>query len=119
MITGNSIAFYTFAVKSKKITLMKKVLYVILTLALIYLVLCIAGPSRVVVARNAVINAPTDAIKSKITDYNVFPKWSPWQEKDPSMKFSVEGTAGTVGHKYSWEGNKEVGKGTMELLSIG
>ena len=30
-----------------------------------------------------------------------------------------EGEAGKVGHKYSWEGNKDIGKGTMELTSIG
>jgi len=98
---------------------MKKVLYVVLAIAVIYLVLCIAGPSAVVVSRSASMNASTDAIKSKIVDYNHFTSWSPWQEKDPNMKMIIEGTPGTGGHKYAWEGNKEVGKGTMELTSIG
>lgn len=98
---------------------MKKVLYVILAIALIYLVCCIIGPSAVKVERTAAINASADAIKSQLTDYNVFKTWSPWQEKDPNMKMTVEGEPGTVGHKYAWEGNKEVGKGTMELTSIG
>lgn len=97
---------------------MKKVLYVILAIAVIYLVCCLIGPSNIRVERASTINASADAIKSQIVDYNVFSKWSPWAEKDTTMKVSVEGTAGTVGHKYAWEGNKEVGKGTMEITKI-
>src|ERR1700728_1401890 len=97
---------------------MKKVLYVIIGLLVIYLVLCIAGPSVIKVQRSASMNASSDAIKSQITDYNMFSKWSPWAEKDTAMKTTITGDAGTVGHKYAWEGNKEVGKGTMELTKI-
>jgi carbon monoxide dehydrogenase subunit G len=97
---------------------MKKVLYVILAIAVIYLVCCLAGPSVIKVERSATINAPTDAIKAQIVDYNVFNKWSPWSEKDPAMKTTIEGTPGTVGHKYAWEGNKQVGKGTMALTKV-
>lgn len=97
---------------------MKKVLYVILALVLLYLVLCIAGPSNVHVERSATINASTEAIQSQLVDYNKFAAWSPWAEKDPNMKTSVEGEPGKPGHKYSWEGNKDVGKGTMEVASV-
>jgi hypothetical protein len=97
---------------------MKKVLYVILALVVVYLVLCIAGPSSVTVQRSVSMNASVDAVKSQVSDYNLFAKWSPWQEKDPTMKSTVEGEAGKPGHKYSWEGNKDVGKGTMEISSI-
>jgi carbon monoxide dehydrogenase subunit G len=97
---------------------MKKVLYVILGIALVYLVCCLMGPSVIKVERSATINAPADAVKSQIVDYSVFNKWSPWAEKDPNMKLTIEGTPGTVGHKYAWEGNKEVGKGTMTLTKV-
>jgi hypothetical protein len=98
---------------------MKKVLYVIIALVVVYLVLCIAGPSSVRVERSAVINAPADVIQGKISDYNQFNTWSPWADKDTTMKSTVEGEAGKVGHKYSWEGNKDVGKGTMEITAVG
>ncbi len=97
---------------------MKKVLYVIVALAVIYLVLCLAGPSVIKVQRSASMNASADAIKSQITDYNMFSKWSPWAEKDTAMKITIEGVPGNIGHKYAWEGNKAVGKGTMELTKI-
>ncbi len=97
---------------------MKKVLYVIIGLLVVYLVLCVAGPSVIKVQRSISMNASADVIKSQITDYNMFAKWSPWAEKDTAMKITVTGVAGNVGHKYAWEGNKDVGKGTMELTKI-
>ena len=98
--------------------MVKKILYVVLAIVVIYFVLCLVGPSVIKVERSVSINASADAIKSQITDYNVFNSWSPWAEKDSAMKFTVDGEAGTVGHKYAWEGNKAVGKGTMEITSI-
>jgi len=92
---------------------MKKVLYVILALVCIYLVLCLVGASDMRVERAATINAPASAVQATLTDYSVFSKWSPWSEKDPNMKITLEGEAGKPGHKYYWEGNKEVGKGSM------
>ncbi len=97
---------------------MKKVLYVILALVGIYLVLCIAGPAAIKVERSATINAPADAIQAKIVDFGTFSTWSPWQEKDPNMKTTITGEAGKVGHLYSWEGNKEVGKGSMKITKV-
>lgn len=97
---------------------MKKVLYVIAGIAVIYLVCCIIGPSSVRVEKSAVMNASPDVVKSKILDYNVFNSWSPWAEKDPNMKVTVEGTPGTVGHKYAWDGNDQVKKGTMTLKKV-
>lgn len=97
---------------------MKKVLYAIIGLLVIYLLLCIAGPSVIKVQRSVSMNAAAGIIKSQITDYNLFSKWSPWAEKDTAIKTTITSNAGTVGQKYSWEGNKEVGKGTMELTKI-
>ena len=43
---------------------------------------------------------------------NNFPKWSPFLEEDPSQKYEVKGTDGTVGAQYHWNGNegKEIGR---------
>ena len=97
---------------------MKKVLYILVALVAIYLVLCLVGPADTRVERTGVINAPASAVQATLADFNAFPKWSPWKEYDPSMKTTVEGEPGKPGHKYSWEGNKEVGKGTMVLEGI-
>lgn len=40
-----------------------------------------------------------------------------WQLTDPDAKMTEEGTDGTVGFKYSWEGEK-VGKGSQTITAI-
>jgi effector-binding domain-containing protein len=97
---------------------MKKVLYVILALVVIYLVLCLIGPADTRVERTGMIQAPASAVQATLADFNTFQKWSPWKEYDPNMKITVEGEPGKPGHKYAWEGNKDVGKGTMTLDGI-
>ena len=99
--------------------MIKKILYVTASLVLIYLVLCLIGPKKVQVERSITIKAPAQIVKVQLTDFKFFQEqWSPWTEKDPNMKTSFEGEIGLPGSKFSWEGNKEVGAGSMELISI-
>jgi hypothetical protein len=99
---------------------MKKVLYVILSILVLYFILCLVGPSEGKVERSISINAPAEVVKSALTDNKIFhEKWSPWTEKDPAMKVSYKGAAGQVGQKMSWESDKkEVGKGNMTIEAI-
>lgn len=98
---------------------MKKVLYVILGIVVLYLILCLVGPSTVSVKRTVLIKTSPDNLKALLGDLKFFQeKWSPWTERDPNMKTAYEGEVGKPGHKYSWEGNSEVGKGTLELNKI-
>lgn len=98
---------------------MKKVLYVIIGLVVVYLILCLVGPKEVVFTRTIVVNADQQKVMTALTDFKFFTeKWSPWTEKDPEMKMTFEGEAGKPGHKYSWEGNDQVGKGSQEMIAI-
>ena len=94
---------------------MKKILYVLLGLVAVYLILCIVGPSKARIERSIDINASAEMVKAKIADLNFFhEKWSPWTEKDPSMKVTYTGETGQPGNKMAWESDKkEVGKGSM------
>lgn len=98
---------------------MKKVLYVIIGLIAVYLILCLIGPKDVVFSRSIVINADQPKVMTALSDFKFFTeKWSPWTEKDPQMKMTFEGEPGKPGHKYSWEGNDKVGKGTQEFIAV-
>jgi effector-binding domain-containing protein len=98
---------------------MKKVLIVIIGLLAVYLILCIAGPKETVFTRSIVINADQQKVMSALSDFKYYTaNWSPWTEKDPQMKMTFEGEAGKPGHKYSWEGNDKVGKGSQEIAAI-
>jgi hypothetical protein len=42
--------------------------------------------------------------------------WSPYEKKDPDMKRTFSGAAMGKGAIYQWDGNKNVGSGTMEII---
>lgn len=49
---------------------------------------------------------------------NNFPKWSPFLAQDPTQKYEVKGTDGTVGAQYHWNGNKGKDIGYQEIIKI-
>jgi len=98
---------------------MKKVLYVIIGLAVIYLILCLVGPKATTVVRSTTINAQVDAVKMQMADLKFFQeKWSPWSERDPQMTVTYIGEMGQPGYGYTWKGNDEVGQGTLTVVGF-
>ena len=67
------------------------------------------------VQRAASIKAPPDKVFPFINDFKRWEAWSPWEKKDPAMKRSFGATTGGKGATYAWEGNKDVGQGSMEI----
>jgi hypothetical protein len=97
---------------------MKKVLYIILGILVLYIVLAFCGPKQIKVERQVTINKANGLVKEKLSDYKFFhDHWSPWTEKDPAMKTTYEGNPGEIGHRYTWSGNKDVGSGAMKLVA--
>jgi hypothetical protein len=94
---------------------MKKVLLV-LGLALAALVGVVATrPDTFHVERSTTINAPPGAVFAAVSDFRVFPEWSPWEKRDPAMRKTLSPNPAGVGASYAWEGNKEVGKGRLTI----
>jgi hypothetical protein len=71
------------------------------------------APKKYAVSRSIEINASNEEIYENINLFSKFDDWSPWAEKDLNMKIAITGVDGTVGSKYIWAGNSEVGKGEM------
>jgi hypothetical protein len=64
-----------------------------------------------------VATKPNDfQIQPLINDLHIMQTWSAWEKVDPDMKRSYSGEASGKGAKYAWEGNKEIGQGTMEIV---
>lgn len=98
---------------------MKKVLYVIIGLVVLYFILCLVGPKGATVVRSTNIAAPVDVVKAKTADLKFFQEqWSPWSERDPQMKVTYLGEMGQPGYGYSWKGNDEVGTGTLQITGV-
>jgi uncharacterized protein YndB with AHSA1/START domain len=61
------------------------------------------------------IKAPPEKIFALINDFQSWSAWSPYEHKDPGMKRSYSGAASGKGAVYEWDGDKNVGKGRMEI----
>ncbi len=72
-------------------------------------------PDTFRVERSASIKASPEKIYPLINDFKAWPSWSPWEKKDPAMKRSFGAVTSGKGAKYSWEGNNDVGQGSMEI----
>lgn len=90
---------------------------------LIVLVLAVAGvllyaatkPDTFQVQRRATIAAPPERVFALIDDFHRWGEWSPWEKLDPAMTRTFEGPASGTGAVYAWKGNKDVGRGRMEI----
>ncbi len=98
--------------------MVKKTALVIVTIlaASVVSVLAYAAtkPDTFRIARSVSIKAPPETIFPLINDLHNNLTWSPF-EKDPDMKRSFNGIAAGKGAAYSWDGNSEVGAGTIEI----
>jgi len=76
-------------------------------------------PDSFRVQRVALINAPPDKVFPLINDLEAWAAWSPYEKKDPAMKRSFGAVTAGKGATYAWEGNKDVGQGSMEIVESG
>jgi uncharacterized protein YndB with AHSA1/START domain len=90
---------------------------------LIVVVLAIAGilgvaatkPDEFRFERKAAIKAPPEKVFVILNDFKQWGAWSPWEKKDPAMKRTFGPITSGKGATYAWEGNKDVGQGSMEI----
>jgi len=79
------------------------------------LALAATRPDTFRVERSTTIKAPPGKVYALIDDFHQWQQWSPWERLDPAMKRQHGGAPKGKGALYGWEGNKEVGKGQMEI----
>jgi hypothetical protein len=73
-------------------------------------------PDSFRVQRTALINAPSDKVFPLINDVKAWTAWSPYEKKDPAMKRSYGAVTAGKGATYAWDGDKNVGQGSMEIV---
>jgi effector-binding domain-containing protein len=65
------------------------------------------------------INAPASFVYQQLIKLDNFNKYSVWSQRDPSVKYTMTGTDGTVGATTSWAGDPEIsGDGKIEIVSL-
>lgn len=96
--------------------LRKIALGLVVLLALLAIVIALR-PSDFRVSRSATMAAPPAAIFAKVNDLREFNTWSPFAKMDPNAKFAYEGPASGVGAKNTWDGNQDLGAGSMTITT--
>lgn len=96
--------------------MLKKIIVGLGLVIVVFLIVVATRPADYQVERKITISAPAAVIFSKLNDFRNWQEWSPWEKLDPKMKKAYEGPTSGVGAIYSWDGNKDVGKGKMTIL---
>jgi uncharacterized protein YndB with AHSA1/START domain len=78
-------------------------------------VLAALKPDSFRVERSVSIKAPPEKIFAQVSDLKAWAAWSPYEKKDPAMKRTFGALTAGKGAVYEWDGNKNVGKGRMEI----
>lgn len=80
------------------------------------LILAAAKPDTFQVVRATSIKASPTKIFPAINDFQKWSAWSPYEKKDPAMRRTFSGPTSGKGAGYAWEGDKNVGIGSMEIV---
>ena len=72
-------------------------------------------PAEYAYAASKVVKGPPEVAYGVVSGFAKWSEWSPWEGLDPKMNKKVEGPANGKGAKYSWDGNDEVGAGSMTI----
>jgi hypothetical protein len=97
---------------------LKTLLIIVGVVLVLVLILGMIGADTYRFERTVTIAAPAEQVHGHIATFAAMDKWSPWNEHDPNMKKTTEGTDGTIGAVWKWEGNDDVGKGQQRLDSL-
>lgn len=79
------------------------------------LVFAVSRPDFFRIERSASIKAPPGKIFPLVSDLKGWSAWSPYEKKDPAMKRTFGAVSAGKGAVYEWHGDKNVGKGRMEI----
>lgn len=96
--------------------MIKAILIGVAVLVVGVLVFASTKPDTFRVQRSATIKAPPDKLFPLINDFRTWTAWSPYEKKDPAMKRTYGAVTSGKGAVYAWDGNKEIGQGSMEIL---
>ena len=99
--------------------MIKIILVVVVLLVGGVLLMASTRPDALHVERAADVKAPPEKISPLINDFHSWGSWSPYEKKDPAMKRTYGAVTAGKGATYAWEGDKNVGQGSMEIVESG
>jgi uncharacterized protein YndB with AHSA1/START domain len=98
--------------------MIKKIILVIGVLILIFIGYVSTRPGHFSYERSGLINAPPEKIFPYLRNFKRGQEWSPYEKVDPNMKRNFKGTDGQVGSIMEFQGNRDAGSGSLEILRL-
>lgn len=95
--------------------MLKKIMLVLAILLAGFAAYVALQPSDFRVTRSATIQAPAADVFAHVNDLHKWQDWSPWAKLDPAAKATFEGPPAGPGAVFKWDGNSQVGAGTMTV----
>lgn len=95
--------------------MIKKILLILVAAILVLVIVVSLRPSQFTVTRWSTIPATPEVVFAQVNDFHKWQEWSPWAKMDPACKFAFSGPDSGVGAGFSWDGNYDVGAGTMKI----
>lgn len=91
----------------------------VLAVAVVVILGIAAGkPDSITVERSALIKATPEKLFAKVNNLHTWTEWSPYEEMDPKMQRTFSGAESGKGAVYTWDGNNDVGSGSMEITEV-
>lgn len=95
--------------------MLKKILLGLVAIVAVFVIVVAIQPSEFRIQRSATIAAPAAVVFPHVNDLHKWQAWSPFAKLDPNAKLTYEGPASGTGAKMSWEGNAQMGVGSMTI----
>ncbi len=97
--------------------MLKFILLALLILVVIVLLLGWFAPRQVDISRDRIIEVPAEKVFAAVNDLTTWKHWSPWQQKDSSLKVTFGEKTSGLGASYSWT-SKHSGNGRYTITQI-
>ena len=95
--------------------ILKYLLFLLLITIIGFSVYVTTKPDHYQVERSRFITAPHSMVYNYINDYQKWPVWSPWMEKETGAEIAFSDPSFGKDATYSWKG-EEIGEGSMTTL---
>jgi effector-binding domain-containing protein len=97
--------------------MLKRIIVIVVAVLIVLALVGLLLPRNVRVERSVTIDRPASLIFAAVNSFQLFSKWSPWQNLDPNMRQTTEGARDGVGARLVWSGNDKVGSGTQVITA--
>lgn len=98
---------------------MKTFLRILLGFFVIIIIIVVIGfflPAEVHLEKSLLVRAPRKVVFDQVNNLRNWENWSPWHQMDTTMKIEYSQDFIGTGASFKWEGNNEVGSGTISII---